>query len=119
MKALVLGLALALSGQARAEVALVLASVSEAKSYGLLVSAPETGCAAMRVFVRGEGGLLGQSGTVRAGQVAVVRMGRGFAEGDHQLTMEGAGCKVVPVAKRWVVLGKASPDHGWRAGVIR
>ncbi len=91
-------------------------SVSDTKSYGLLVEAPQQGCRYVRYRVQGAGAAdLGHTPPLRPGDVAVVRMGRGFASGGHLLTVSAKGCSLQPALMRRVTLGKASPDHGWRA----
>ena len=102
------------SDPARAETLFRLTSVSDSTSYGLLVVAPEQGCAAARVVIETTRGKW-RSPSLVAGQVAVVRMGRGFAAGEHELRVQTAGCLAEAHAARRVVLGKISPDHGWRA----
>jgi hypothetical protein len=118
MRALALCLGLALAGPARAETVYLLSSSSETAAYGLLVVAPATGCAATRVLVQGPAGAW-RSRSLRPGEVAVVRMGRGFRPGDHRLVLSGTGCGDSPWPVRRVVLGKAGPDHGWRAEALR
>ncbi|MEZ5798454.1 MAG: hypothetical protein R3D63_13830 [Paracoccaceae bacterium] len=112
-----LGLAL-IGGAARADEQLfLLTSVSETRSYGVLVLAPDKGCGAMRFLVYADGALLARSPTLAPGEGAVVRLGNGFAEGEHLLRIETAGCADQPFTGRRVVLKKTSPDHGWRAGL--
>lgn len=100
-----------------------LSSVSEAKSYGLLLEAPVGECRRVRYSVRNASArVLGHTPPLGPGEVAVVRMGRGFAEGDHELTIAAEGCATQPLTTRRVTLAKASPDHGWRsakAGVVQ
>ena len=96
-----------------------LQSVSAAKSYGILVQAPTGGCRRVRYSVRTAAAVfLGHSPTLGPGEVAVVRMGRGFAEGDHTLTIAAEGCSEKPLTARKVTLAKAAPDHGWRAARV-
>ena len=52
MKALAFGLGLALSGQVQADETYILTSISEGRSYGLLVVAPIEGCRAVRYLIR-------------------------------------------------------------------
>lgn len=91
------------------------ASVSDSRSYGLLIAAPEAGCRHVRFRVEGGGSLLGQTPPLAPGELAVVRMGRGFPEGENRVTVASVGCDAQPAAWRRVVLAKLSPDHGWRA----
>lgn len=92
------------------------ASVSDTRSYGLLLAAPETGCRHVRFRVEGQGSFLGQTPPLGPGELAVVRLGHGFPEGENRVTVASVGCAVQPAAWRRVVLAKRSPDHGWRAG---
>jgi hypothetical protein len=91
------------------------ASVSDSRSYGLLIAAPETGCRHIRFRVEGAGNLLGQTPPLGPGELAVVRIGHGFPEGENLVTVASVGCNAEPAAWRRVVLAKLSPDHGWRA----
>ncbi len=92
------------------------ASVSDSRSYGLLIAAPDSGCRHVRFRIEGRGAiLLGQSPPLAAGELAVVRMGRGFPEGRNRVTVASVGCDAPPAATRRVVLAKVGPDHGWRA----
>ncbi len=90
-------------------------SVSDSRSYGLLVAAPDSGCRHVRFRVEGEVSVLGQSPPLGPGELAVVRMGRGFPAGENRVTVASVGCDAHPAAWRRVVLVKLSPDHGWRA----
>jgi len=93
-----------------------LASVSETKSYGLLMAAPRTGCGHVRFRVETAAhGFLGRTPPLAPGEVAVVRMGPGFAEGVHALTIMAEGCSTAPSLVRRVTLDKPSPDHGVRS----
>ena len=96
-----------------------LASVSDSKSYGLLLEAPISACGRVRYSVSDGSGVLGRSPTLVPGALAVVRIGGGFAEGSHGLTIATsggkAGCASAPIRVRRVTLGKASPDHDWMA----
>jgi hypothetical protein len=95
--------------------AYLLISVSETRSYGLLITAPEVGCRRVRYRIEDQtAAFLGHTPPLAPGELAVVRMGRGFAEGDHKLTIASEGCTVRPAATRRVTLAKLSPDHGWR-----
>ena len=93
-----------------------LTSTSETRSYALLIAAPETGCRRVRFRVEGaSAGFLGHTPPLGPGELAVVRVGRGFDAGEHELTIAAEGCASPPAAARRVTLAKASPDHGWRA----
>jgi hypothetical protein len=96
--------------------AFTLASVSETRSYGVFLVAPDDAdCPFVRFRIRRPGEpFLGQSPPLRPGQGVVVRMGRGFAPGEHALFIETSGCRGHPATSRRVTLAKASPDHGWR-----
>lgn len=91
------------------------ASVSDSRSYGLLIAAPDSGCRHVRFRVEGAGSLLGQTPPLAPGELAVVRMGRGFPAGENLVTVASVGCDAHPAAWRRVVLAKLAPDHGWRA----
>lgn len=93
-----------------------IASVADDKVYGLLLGAPDAGCRRVRYRVETEGRvLLGKTPALAAGDVAVVRLGNGFRPGDHTFIVTAEGCRSAPRLFRSVTLGKASPDHGWRA----
>lgn len=92
-----------------------LSSLSEQQSYGLLLAAPETGCRRVRFRVEEAGVLLGQTPPLGPGELAVVRLGRGFPKGQVRLRIAAIGCDRPPAAMRRVTLAKMSPDHGWRA----
>ena len=91
------------------------ASVSDNRSYGILIAAPESGCRHVRFRIEGDGRVLGQTPPLAPGELAVIRMGRGFPAGENQVTVASVGCDAQPAAWRRVVLAKLSPDHGWRA----
>ena len=91
------------------------ASVSATRSYGLLIAAPDTGCRHVRFRVEGAQ-FLGQTPPLAPGELAVVRLGRGFPQGENLVTIASVGCDAHPAATRRVVLAKVAPDHGWRAG---
>jgi hypothetical protein len=123
---LLAGLALALSVPAlsKAETcktrgcptAVSFASVSDSRSYGLLIAAPDSGCRHVRFRVEdASAGFLGHTPPLAPGELAVVRMGQGFPAGENQVTIASIGCDVPPAATRRVTLKKQSPDHGWRA----
>jgi hypothetical protein len=93
------------------------ASTSDERSYGLLIAAPDSGCRRVRFRVEGAGkAFLGHTPPLGPGELAVVRMGRGFSPGDHSLVIAAEGCATFPAATRRVSFAKPSPDHGWRAG---
>lgn len=93
-----------------------LTSLSESRSYGLLLAAPDAGCRRVRYRVETPSdGFLGHTPPLGPGEVAVVRMGRGFSAGPHPLIIAAEGCKFGPSLTRRVTLAKLSPDHGWRA----
>lgn len=91
------------------------ASISDSRSYGLLIAAPDAGCRHVRFRVEEGGSLLGQTPPLAPGELAVVRMGHGFPAGENWVTVASVGCDAHPAAWRRVVLAKLSPDHGWRA----
>lgn len=117
MKAIVLaGCALFCAGQALAErVEFTLRSASETKSYGVLLTAPDTGCRHVRYRVSVGVVTLGRTPALKPGEAVVLRVGRGYAAGDQVLVIAAVGCAAPAVAPRGVTLAKASPDHGWRA----
>lgn len=104
----------ALSGPLTAET-LHLTSTSERSRYGLLVAAPKAGCPAVRYVLSNSAGVLGCSPLLRSGERAVVRLRASFAPGDHPVDVDSRGCGSGPAEVRRVTLGKASPDHSWRA----
>jgi hypothetical protein len=92
-----------------------LSSDSDLRSYGILIAAPDSGCARVRFRVEtAAAGFLGHTPPLGPGELAVVRLGRGFSPGEHWLTIASEGCESTPAATRRVILAKASPDHGWR-----
>lgn len=92
------------------------ASTSEDRSYGLLVAAPDGGCRHVRFRIHDDHArLLGQSPPLAPGELALVRLGRGFPQGSNLVTVASIGCDQPPAAIRRVILAKAGPDHGWRA----
>lgn len=96
-------------------VAVSFTSVSDSRSYGLLIAAPESGCRHVRFRVEGAGAIfLGHTPPLSPGELAVVRLGRGFPAGLNEVTVASVGCEAPPAATRRVVLAKVSPDHGWR-----
>ncbi len=92
----------------------VLAAIAESHGYGLWLTAPDGGCRSVRYVVTDGGARLGFSRSLRPGEGAVVRIGHGFAQGDHILDIIGVGCDDPPAEARRVRLGKPSPDHGGR-----
>ncbi|MCU0827588.1 MAG: hypothetical protein MUE52_09315 [Tabrizicola sp.] len=93
-----------------------LTSISENRSYAVLIAAPDVGCRRVRFRVEaGDTEFLGHTPPLGPGDLAVVRVGRGFAAGEHILTIASEGCDTRPAATRRVTLAKLSPDHGWRA----
>ena len=93
----------------------VLVATAEAHSYGLWIAAPAAGCRSVRYVVTSLGARLGFTGPLGPGDGAVVRIGRGFAQGDHRLVITAIGCNHPPAEARRVLLAKPSPDHAWRA----
>jgi hypothetical protein len=100
-------------------VEVLIASVAEDKVYGLLIGAPKVECARVRYRVETVGlRLLGKTPALAAGEVAVVRIGNGYAPGAHVLLVSAEGCATAPHLSRQVTLRKVSPDHGWRATLV-
>jgi hypothetical protein len=91
----------------------ILSVHSESRSYGLWVTAPETGCHTVRYVVASQSTFLGHSPPLQAGDSAMIRLGRGFSLGDHVLDVTGIGCDLPPASARRVVLGKESHDYSW------
>ena len=93
-----------------------LTSASETRRYGILIAAPAAGRSRVRFLVEDEAAIpLGQTPPLAPGELAVVRIGRGFAAGDYRLAIAAVGCDTRPAATRRVTLDKRSPDHGWRS----
>jgi hypothetical protein len=89
----------------------VLSATADTHSYGLWLTAPASGARAVRYIVVLDQARLGASPPLRPGEGAVIRIGRGFAEGDHALAITCIGCEVAPPKARRVILGRSSPDH--------
>jgi hypothetical protein len=95
-----------------------LTAVSDHARYGLLIASPdEVACHSVQFVVSDAYGVVGRSQALQAGEVQVVRIGS-YKAGEHALQIAASGCPVAPVAVRRVRLGKASPDHGWRAAAF-
>jgi hypothetical protein len=93
-----------------------LTSASETRAYGILIAAPDDGCRFVRFRVEDAAAtFLGNTPPLAPGELGLVRMGRGFAAGEHLLTIASVGCVTSPAATRRVTFGKLSPDHGWRS----
>lgn len=95
--------------------AFVLAATADTHSYGLWLAAPQSDCRVARYMVTADGARLGFSAPLGPGEGAVIRIGRGFAIGAHDLTITSLGCISPPAEARRVLLGKSSPDHSWLA----
>ncbi len=92
------------------------ASSSDSRSYGLLIAAPDVGCRHVRFRVQDDRAVfLGQSPPLGPGELAVIRLGRGFPKGENRVTVASVGCETPPAATRRVTFNKTGPDHGWRA----
>lgn len=92
------------------------ASVSDNRSYGLLLAAPDVGCRHVRFRILDDHArYLGQSPPLKPGELAIVRLGRGFPKGENQVTVASVGCDTPPAASRRVTFNKSGPDHAWRA----
>ena len=97
-----------------------LVSLDDGKAYGLLLAAPPAACRRLRYRVESaDHDLVGLTLTLQPGEMALVRMGSGFAKGPHTLLVQAEGCDLAPVLARQVTLRKRSPDHGWRATMIK
>lgn len=91
-------------------------SSSLTNSYGLLLAAPMQGCHRVRFRIETLAQtFLGQTPALSPGEVSLVRIGRGFSEGETTLTIVAEGCTAPPALVRRVTLAKRSPDHGARA----
>jgi hypothetical protein len=94
----------------------VLSSTSETSSYGLLITAPDPGCRRLRYRIETEARqFLGHTPPLGPGETVVVRVGQGFAQGLHALSIRPEGCRSLPAMVLRVVLRKPAPNHGWRA----
>lgn len=98
-------------------VVLQMRSAAEGRRYGLFLTAPDQpACDGVRFRVESaRAEVVGSSPPVAAGQAILLRMPHGFAAGVHDLTVRMQGCGHAPVGVRRVALGRASPDHSWRA----
>ncbi|NJS38872.1 MAG: hypothetical protein HC783_07465 [Rhodobacteraceae bacterium] len=75
--------------------------MSEATSYGILLAAPAKGCLRVRFRVETAAqGFLGHTPALRPGEVAVVRIGQGFTEGETMLRIVAEGCATLPALVR-------------------
>lgn len=94
-----------------------LTSASDRAQYGVLVRSPDQiACQSVQFIVSSDDrGIMGRTLPLQAGDVQVVRIGRGFTAGTHDFQIRASGCPVQPEQVRRVRLAKASPDHGWRA----
>lgn len=102
-----------------AETPFLLRSWSDLSLHGLVVQAPEgaAACRAVRFGVWQGQRLVGRTPTLGPGDLAVVRLGRGFGPGNHLLAIRSMGCLAAPVRPRRISLSTPWPDHGWRASV--
>ena len=83
---------------------------------GVLVQAPRSlGCQMVRYRVEGAGAAL-VSAALGPGEVQILRLRGPAVPGQAVLRVSPVGCAAPPVLARRVILGRASPDHGWRAG---
>jgi hypothetical protein len=98
----------------------VLRSVSATHNYAVLVSLPDDAPCDLARFVVSDADHrpLGQTDALAPGEQGRVRIGRGYDTGVHPLRIIVPGCAVRPEDVRAITLGKASPDHGWRAAQI-
>ncbi|MFN3993420.1 MAG: hypothetical protein ACK4IU_11000 [Tabrizicola flagellatus] len=95
------------------------ASTSDSRSYGLLVAAPEAGCDRVRFRIEHDrAGVLGQSPPLAPGELAVIRLGQGFPQGENLVTIASIGCDMPPAEARRVILANSGHDHSWRAGRV-
>ncbi len=99
----------------------LLHSASDRRSYGMVMTLPaDAPCAVARVVVLNmDNRSLGETGLLVPGQSGRVRLGQGFEAGQHPVRLFVSGCDAAPVMVRRITFGKASPDHGWRGGVLR
>ena len=97
-------------------------SVSDAAGYGVVLSAPhDLVCPDVRYrLLAADARAPLDSPPLGAGDVAVLRVGAGFAEGDHALLLVTEGpCTAHAVGVHPVRLSKPWPDHGWRTPLPR
>lgn len=86
------------------------------KTYAVfIVTNPHSNCPFLRYRVVADG-ISVLSKALRPGQSQMVQLGRGLSPGAYDLQIQSVGCRAVLAQKRLVVMRKASPDHGWRAG---
>ncbi|MFN7224339.1 MAG: hypothetical protein ACK4MS_09995 [Paracoccaceae bacterium] len=96
--------------------AYTLTSASPGRSYGVLVAlAQDAPCEVVRFRVRSDDRPnLGTTPPLVPGQLAVLRLGKGFDAGEHALLIESSGCAVHPSQTRRVILNRLGHDHSWR-----
>lgn len=88
------------------------------RRYGILLRAPETmGCPLVRYRIEGSGMARVSTG-LAAGEVGLVRLRGALPAGPAVLVVAPLGCEARPELAHRVILGKSSPDHGWRAGLV-
>lgn len=92
-------------------------STSDSRDYGLFVVAGEGDCPATRYMILGEG-VEAISQTLTPGESAILRLGSGYAPGEHSLTLSAVGCALPLAATRMVLLDQISPGHA-RAPVLK
>ncbi len=97
-------------------VSVALWSVAEDVSYAVILDLPMTECPATAYRVIDSAALsLGRGAPPQAARVFVLRIGRDYAAGAHDLRVVTEGsCSAQPVAARMIRLEKPSPDRSWR-----
>lgn len=86
------------------------------RRYGLLLQAPKImSCTLVRYQIDGAGAPRVSIG-LAAGEMAMVRLRGPLQPGRVELAVTPLGCAAKPGLARRVMFGRASPDHGWRAG---
>jgi hypothetical protein len=95
----------------------LLRSVSAAHNYAVLVSLPDDAPCDLARFVVSDADHrpLGQTDALAPGEQGRVRIGQGYDTGVHPLRVVVSGCAARPEGIRAIRVGRASPDHGWRA----
>jgi hypothetical protein len=88
------------------------------RRYGILLQAPVAmPCSVVRYRIEGSGPARVSHG-LAAGEVVIVRLRGALPEGPALLVVAPVGCEARPGLAHRVILGKASPDHSWRAGLV-
>lgn len=88
------------------------------RRYAVLVQAPKgLSCPMVRYRIEGANETpvaAHVSAALGPGQLQVLRLKTRLPAGDAAVRVTAVGCQGAPVQARRVVLGRLSPDHGWR-----